>query len=88
MLFAFETWALTHKGDGDTYSEGFWSIACFPLIPWLSCFFFMQYTQVEKVITDSHEVGALLALQAHLFWQSWGVYRSFLGNQANGNDQV
>lgn len=74
--FIFETWALTHKGDGDTISEGFWSVACFPLIPWLCCFFFMHYTYTG-VITHPHEIGALIAIQSHFFWQSFSVYKSY-----------
>lgn len=76
VLIAVETWALIRKGDGDTISEAFWSVASFPLIPWLCCFFFMHYTYTGA-IRHPHEIGALLGIQAHLFWQSMSVYRSF-----------
>jgi hypothetical protein len=85
ILAIFETWALIHKGDGDTISEGFWSIACFPLIPWVCCFFFMHYTYTG-VITHPHEIGALVAMQSHFFWQSWTVYKSFLDSAKNGSN--
>src|SRR5687768_4916684 len=78
ILIAFEVWALIKKGDGDTISEGFWSIACFPLIPWLCCYFFMHYVH-SGVITNQVEIGGLLAIQVHFFWQSWNVYKGFLG---------
>lgn len=76
VLVAVEIWALIRKGDGDTISEAFWAIASFPLIPWLCCFFFMHYTYTGA-ITHPHEVGALLGIQAHFFWQSMNVYKAF-----------
>ena len=75
----FEIWALLHAGDGDTISEAVWSVAMFPLIPWLSCFFFCYYTMFDKVITNQFEISILVGIQAHFFWQSWKVYKEING---------
>jgi hypothetical protein len=74
VALAVETWAVANKRKGDTISEAFWELSSRPLVPWM-CGLLTAYFVMRGTLTHIIEIGALVGLQAHFFWQSAAVYR-------------
>lgn len=73
ILLLVEMWSILNDRKGDTISEAFWELSSRPLVPWV-CGVLTTYFVMHGTITHIAEVGALLALQGHFFWQSDSVY--------------
>lgn len=74
VCLAFEVWAIANKRTGDTISEAFWELSSRPLVPWV-CGVLTAYYVTNGTITHVAEIGGLVGLQAHFFWQADAVYR-------------
>lgn len=85
ILMLVEMWAIANNRKGDTISEAFWELSSRPLVPWV-CGLLTAYFVMHGTITHIAEVGALLALQGHFFWQSDSVYERL--RQAEANTEV
>jgi hypothetical protein len=75
VCLAFEVWAIANKRKGDTISEGFWELSARPLVPFV-CGVLFTYYVMNGTITNPVEIGGLMGLAGHFFWQADQVYRS------------
>lgn len=87
ILLLVEMWSLANNRKGDTISEAFWELSSRPLVPWV-CGLLTSYFVMRGTITHIAEVGALLALQGHFFWQSDSVYARLREAEADTAEAV